>query len=283
MTVKKKLALPAQRLAEELRRLRLGTGKTQEDVAGETGIRATSLSKIENMERGVSAPYLTLLIGCYRVDPAHAETLKKLLAEAREPAWWAPYRDIVPRWFTDYISLETAAHKAWTYESEYVPGLLQTRGYTAALTVVTDRGGPTNNVDGYLAVRSHRQQRLSAEAPLVLQAVLNEGALRRAVGGPDVMREQLAWLREVGARPNVTVQVLPFTAGPHPAMTGPFTVLQFPEPQMDTVYVEYSGGSVCLDETPDVDRHMAIFRQLSELALSERRTEIFLEELERRC
>lgn len=273
-------AVPARRLAQELRRLRKASNKTQEHAAEYVGTAATSISKIENMERNVPLPYLKLLIACYGVDEAHAETLFRLADEARQPPWWHPFRDIVPRWFTEYISLETAAGAVWTYESEFVPGLLQTRRYTEALTSVLNRGGPANNADGYLAVRSRRQERL---ADLNLRAIINEGALCRAVGGAEVMREQLAWLREVGARSNVAVQVLPFSAGAHSAMTGPFNVLRFPEPQMNTIYIEYSSGAVYLQKAADLDRYTASFEEAAELALDERGTVEFIEMMERRC
>lgn len=274
--------VPARRLARELKRLREASGTTQAKAAEYVGTAATTISKIENAERGVPLPYLKHMIRCYKVGKSHAETLLKLAEEARQPAWFAPYREILPRWFTGYISLETAAPELDTYEVELVPGLLQTTRYTEALTVVLGLGGPTNNADGYLAVRARRQQRL-ADNSLTLRAVLNEAAVRRAVGGSDVMREQLAWLQEVAQRPNVSVRVLPFNAGAHPAMAGSFSVLHFSEHEMDTVYVEFSGDAAYWEKPPEVERHADIFRRLTGLALDEGATAEFLGDLERRC
>jgi hypothetical protein len=118
---------------------------------------------------------------------------------------------------------------------------------------------------------------------MILRAVLNEAVVRRQVGGPDVMREQLAYLIEVAARPNVTLQVLPFAAGAHPGMLGPFTALRFPQEPLNTIYIELDGGAVYWEKPAAVERYAATFRHLTELALSEDDTTSLLNEIERGC
>lgn len=273
--------VPARRLGRELRRLREAMGKTQAEVAEWVGTPSTTISKIENAERNVPLPHLKLMLQLYEVDPAHGETLVQLAQQARERGWWADYGNVVPKWFIEYIGLESAASAVWTYEQEYVPGLLQTKGYTDAMTVAATSPGTSESAEGFARVRATRQQRLSGEAPMVLRTVLSEAVLHRTVGGPDVMREQVARLRDAISQPNITVQILPFSAGAHPAMTGPFTMLRFPERSMDMVYVELRGGAVYLERPVDVDTHEAIFERLSDLALSEDDTNSLLSEMER--
>jgi hypothetical protein len=111
--------------------------------------------------------------------------------------------------------------------------------------------------------------------------VLSEAVLHRKIGGPDVMREQVARLRDAMSQPKISVQILPFSAAAHPAMTGLFTMLRFPERSMDMVYVELRGGAVYQERPVDVDTHEAIFERLADLALSGDDTNSLLSERER--
>jgi len=235
-------AMPARRLGRELKRLREAAGKTQVEVAQFVGTPSTTISKIENAERNCPPPHLKLMLQLYGVDPVHAETLTQLSHQARECGWWADYGDDVPKWFTEYVGLETAAREVWTYEGGYVPGLLQTRRYTEVVTCAANATGRSESAEGFVQVRATRQQRLTGEEPMVLRAVLDEAVLHRAVGGPDGMREQIARLRDAISQPNITVKIVPFSVGAHPGMTGPFNVLRFPERVMDMVFVELRGG-----------------------------------------
>jgi Domain of unknown function (DUF5753) len=149
------------------------------------------------------------------------------------------------------------------------------------MTIAATSTGTSESAEGFARVRATRQQRLSGEAPMILRAVLSEAVLHRKVGGPDVMREQVTRVRDAMSQPNISVQVLSFSAGAHPAMTGPFTMLRFPERSMDMVYVELRGGAVYLERPVDVDTHEAIFERLADLALSEDDTNSLLSEMER--
>ena len=274
--------VPARRLGRELKRLREAAGKTQVEVGAWVGTPSTTISKIENAERNVPLPHLKLMLQLYEVDPAHGETLTQLAQQAKERGWWADYGEAVPKWFTEYVGLETAATAVWTYEQEYVPGLLQTRRYTESMTATANSVGASESAENFARVRATRQQRLTDDkAPVALRAVLSEAVLCRTVGGPDVMREQIARLREATSQPNITVQVLPFSAGAHPGMTGPFTILRFPERSMNIVYVELRGGAVYLERPQDIDLHETIFERLSSLALNEQDTISLLGETEK--
>lgn len=222
------------------------------------------------------------MLQLYEVDPAHAAYLTQLAQQAREPGWWADYGDGIPAWFTEYVGLESAACAVWTYEQEYVPGLLQTRAYTEAMALAFSlMTGPSKSAEGFAHVRVMRQERLAGNAPMTLRAVLSEAVLHRQVGGADVMREQVARLRDVASRPNITLQVLPFSVGAHPGMTGPFTLLRFAERSMDVVFIEQRGGAIYLERPVDVDLHEATFERLSDLALSDDDTISLLNEMER--
>lgn len=275
-------AMPARRLGRELKRLREALGKTQVEVAEFVGTVSTTISKIENAERNCPPPHLKLMLQMYKVDAAHAETLTQLAQQARERGWWVDYGDHVPKWFTEYVGLETAAREVWTYEGAYVPGLIQTRRYTEAVTLAANATGGSESAEEFARVRATRQRRLTDAAPMVLRAILDEAVLHRIVGGPDVMREQVARLREAMSQPNITVKIVPFSVGAHPGMTGPFNLLRFAERAMDMVFVELRGGGVYLERPVDIDLHEATIERLCDVALSDEDTTSLLNEIEGR-
>jgi transcriptional regulator with XRE-family HTH domain len=275
--------VPARRLGRELKRLREAARKTQVEVGEWVGTPSTTISKIENAERNVPLPHLKLMLQLYQVDPAHGETLTQLAHQAKERGWWADYSDAVPKWFTEYVGLETAALEVWTYEQEYIPGLLQTKRYTEAMTRAAHCVGTSDSAEGFARVRATRQQRLtSTTAPMTLRAVLSEAVLHRPVGGPDVMRDQITHLQDAMSQPNITVHVLPFSAGAHPGMTGPFTILRFAEKSMNIVYIELRGGAIYLERPEDITLHETIFNKLTDLALTNKDTTTLLADTERR-
>lgn len=272
-----------RQLGAELRRLREEAGKTQEDVHQWTNLAASVISRMENGKRRVPVTFLKAVLPLYGVGSPVAEALEKLARESSERGWWAAYGDTVPDWFANFLGMETAADELWTYESEYVPGILQTSRYTEATRAAMSTVEPPEGLEKLVAVRSERQKRLAGDEPMILRAVLNEAVVRREVGGPDVMREQLAYLAEAAARPNITLQVLPFAAGAHPGMLGPFTALRFPQEPLNTIYIELDGGAVYWEKPSSIERYAATFRRLTELALSEKDTVSLLNEMEKGC
>jgi Domain of unknown function (DUF5753) len=150
-----------------------------------------------------------------------------------------------------------------------VPGLLQTADYTRAVRAANSTDLTEDAIKRSVDFRLARQELLDRTSPPVLHFVVNETVLRRLVGGTQVMREQLRHIKEVARRPNVTVQVLPFKAGAHPAMTGSFTMLRFPtgggEP---TIFVEVDSGALYPDRPSDFERYTWMFGRLRELALT---------------
>lgn len=268
-------------LGAELRRLREAAGKSQQDVHDWTKVPTTSISRMETGQRRVPVTFLKAVLPFYGVGPPHAEALERLAWESSQPGWWAAHRDAMPLWFDAYMGMESAAEQICTYESEYVPGIFQTRRYTEATLAAMPVEGSSDGVEKIAALRSARRQRLTSEKPPILRAVLNEAVVRREVGGPEVMREQFEHLREAADRPNITLQVLPFAAGAHPGMLGPFTALRFAEDHMNTVYLEFDGAAIYLDKPLRVQRYADTFRRLTELALSEDDTISLISETER--
>lgn len=169
-------------------------------------------------------------------------------------------RQVLPSWFETFIGLEGAASAIRTYEVQYVPGLLQTDSYARALIRQGHPHADEDEIQARLSVRAARRDHLAKT--LTLWAIVDEAALRRLVGGPGVMRAQLEHLLEVTNRPNVTVQVLPFSRGAH-AAGGPFTLLRFDEPTLpDVVYIEHLDSAIYVDKPEETDRYMRIMDRL---------------------
>lgn len=175
---------------------------------------------------------------------------------------------MIPNWFQFFVGLETEAASTRAYESELMPGLLQTPAYYRAFLRAAPAAGNDDEIEHKIEVRSARQERLTRENPLKFWAVVNEAVIRRVVGGKETMRDQLRHVVDLARQPHVSVQVLPFKAGAHPAMDGSFTILDFPEPSdPDVVYLENQTGSLYLEETPQVERYTLMFNHLIAKAL----------------
>jgi transcriptional regulator with XRE-family HTH domain len=251
-------------LGAQLRRLREAGNLTTAQAA--EAIRATG-SKISRLERGRSAARqrdVADLLTLYGVsDEAEREQLLALARQAGAPGWWQQYSDILPRWLELYIGLEEAASIIRSYEVQFVHGLLQTEDYARAVILISNARAPAEEVDRRVSLRMQRQQPLTQPGPPQLWAVLDEAALRRSPAGPKVMRAQLEHLLELTALPNITLQIVPFHAGPHAAAGGPFTILRFPEPDLpDVVYLEQLNSALYLDQPGDVIDYVTIMDQL---------------------
>jgi transcriptional regulator with XRE-family HTH domain len=251
-------------LGAHLRRLREASHITPSQ-AGEA-IRATH-SKISRLERGRSGAKqrdVADLLTLYGVtDEAKREELLDLARQASTPGWWQQYNDILPRWFELYVGLERAASIIRTYELQFVHGLLQTEDYARAVILIANAHASAEEIDRRVSVRMKRQQLLTQPDAPELWTVLDEAVLRRPPGGPGVMRAQLEHLLELTGLPNVTLQIVPFSVGPHAAAGGPFTILRFPEPDLpDLVYLEQLNSAQYLDHPDDVINYVTVMDQL---------------------
>jgi hypothetical protein len=170
---------------------------------------------------------------------------------------------VMPAWFESYVGLEEAAVSIRTYEIQFVPGLLQTEDYARAVTLLGHDGEPSAEIEQRVALRMGRQALLNGPNPTHLWAVLDEAVLRRPAGRPGVMRRQLQQIVQVAERPNVTIQIIPFSAGAHAAAGGPFSILRFAERDLpDVVYLEQLTSALYLDKRETVDHYMAVMERL---------------------
>jgi transcriptional regulator with XRE-family HTH domain len=259
----------ARRLRYELRRLREGTGLTHSEVAHRLEWSSSKLSRIETGQSRVNTGDVADLLGVYGVtDEASREALIQLAREARRRGWWTRYTDVLGS--GTYIGLEAEASSIRTFESQFVPGLLQTEDYARAVISGGQVRPDPEAVERRVAARMARHELLTRPEAPELWAVLDESVILRPVGGPAVMRDQLRHLIEVSTRPNatVTLQVLPLSAGAHPGMNGPFVILGFQNPKdPPMVHLETATDGLYLEEPPDIERYTLRFSHLVARAL----------------
>lgn len=261
-------------LGSQLRRLREAKGISR-DKAGYV-IRGSE-SKISRMELGrVSFKIRDVedLLTLYGIS-AHEERrlLLDLANEANSAGWWHTFSDVLPTWFQTYVGLEEAASLIRTYEVQFVPGLLQTPEYARAVVRLGQPTAPKDEIDRRVDLRLARQSMLDKPMAPRLWAILDEGVLRRPVGGSDVMRAQIEHLIELTSSSNVVIQVVPFQVGGHAAEGGAFTILRFREPELaDVVYLEQLTSALYLDKRDDVDRYAQVMERVSVDALPPDRT-----------
>lgn len=251
-------------LGSHLRRLRESQGITREKAG--YSIRSSE-SKISRMELGrVSFKTRDVedLLTLYGVtDEAERTSLLSLAKEANVAGWWHSYSDVLPSWFPTYVGLEAAAHLIRSYEVQFVHGLLQTEAYAHAVVSRGMKGASEAEIDKRVALRMERQKYLVAESAPEFHCVLDEAALRRPYGDREVMRGQLQHLIEISERPNVRIQVMPFSFGGHAGESGAFTVLSFPESDLtDVVYLEQLSSALYLDKREDIAQYERAIKQL---------------------
>lgn len=271
--------LRKRRLVSELRRLREAASLTIEEVGERLECSASKISRIETGRVGVTPRDVRDMLGAYGADESTLEELVQLAREARRKAWWDEFGDIAPG---HYIGFEADADTVRTYQGLMIPGLLQHEGYTRALIADVLPAAAPGEVDRRVALRKARQALLHEDDPLTLHVVIDEAALRRLVGGVDVMCAQLRKLNEVGRLDNVTLQVAPFRTGGHAAMDGPFVILTFPEKlDPDVVYIESTRSDVYLEQPADVARYSDMFARLAATSLDPAESAAFVEQVAR--
>jgi transcriptional regulator with XRE-family HTH domain len=247
----------------KLRRLRTDMGLSREEAAQAIRASEWKIHRLENGQVGFKERDLVDLLARYGVtDPEEINELLTMAREANTPGWWQHYGDVLPQWFRTYVDLESAAALIRTYEGQFVPGLLQTDDYMRA--VIHGAHLDESSDEGRrVRLRMARQTLLTREHPPRLWAVVDEAALRRPVGGPGVMRGQLERLLDATKLPNVTLQILPFDTGAHPAMVGSFSILRFADRELpDVVYLEHLTNAVYLDKRAEVERYLDVMELL---------------------
>jgi DNA-binding XRE family transcriptional regulator len=265
----------------KLRRLRTDLGLSREQAAEAIRASEWKIHRLENGQVGFKERDLVDLLARYQVqDPAEVGELLAMAREANAPGWWQGYGDVLPQWFRAYVDLESAASLIRTYEGQFIPGLLQTDDYMRAVIGGAHLADSGEEVGRRVRLRMARQTLLTRERPPRLWAVVDEAALRRPVGGREVMRGQVERLLEATKLANVTLQVLPFGSGAHPAMFGSFSVLRFPDRELpDVVYLEHLTGASYLNKPDEVDRYLHVMESICVRAAPPERTVELLDKI----
>jgi transcriptional regulator with XRE-family HTH domain len=264
-------SLRRRRLAAELRGLREQSGLSVTEAARGVDWQASRISRIENRQSGITAPELRKLLDLYGADDErYRARLAELARRVNERGWWQKYAGLIGGDYADLISLEAEARAIRAYEQELVPGLLQTLDYAHAVIRASRPTDTSEEVKRRVEIRMERQEVLIRPDPPPprFNVVLSEAVLRRPIGGYDVMHAQLA---------NVTIQVLPFDAGVHPAMVGPFSLMSFSDPgDLGVVGVENAIGTLFLEDPYELRAYEELWNALQASALSPDDSQTFL-------
>jgi transcriptional regulator with XRE-family HTH domain len=241
-----------------------------EEVAERLGVAASTLSRIETGKAPTKSVYLTAMLEMYGVtDPAQRQVLVDMAREGHRKGWWSVYDDVLPTGFGIYVGLEAEAAGVRTFEGEVIHGLFQTPDYARAILREIQVKDSDEQIERLVDLRIKRQDSLERTPPLDVWLILDESVIRRTIGGPDVMRGQLARLVEASRKPNVTLQVLPFSSGSHAGLRGSFSILEFPErTDSDVAYVESVAGIIYLEKEREVKHCAEAFDRLRAAALS---------------
>jgi len=253
-------------LGGQLRRLREAAGITPDRAGYEIRASRSKISRVEHGRVGFKERDVADLLTLYGVtDEKMRQRMLMLAQQANSQGWWARYDDILPDWFETYVGLEQATSLIRTYELQFVPGLFQTADYARAVTVLGHRAAPPEEIERRVSLRLNRQQILGrADSAPKIWAVIDESALRRPLGGREVMRAQLEHLIELTDSPQVTLQIMPFDRGGHSAAGGSFAILRFAAPDLpDIVYIEQLTGALYLDRPEEIDHYREVMNSLS--------------------
>ena len=259
-----------RRLGAELRRLREAQALKLEEVSERLGLAPSTLSRIETGKAPTKSAYLTAMLEMYEVDdPGVRKVLVDMAREGHRKGWWSIYDDVLPSGFDIYVGLEAEASGLRSYESDVIHGLLQTTDYALMVLRELRRKDTEEQIRRVVDLRMQRQRLLDQDPPLEAWIILDEGAIRRIIGGTAVMRCQLEHLTEVSRWPNVTLQVLAFECGAHAGLTGPFSILEFPDrTDPDVAYTESVGGMIYLEKDREVRACAEAFDRMRAAALS---------------
>jgi len=247
-------------LGGQLRRLRESRGITAQAAAKAIRGSESKISRIELGRNAIREIDVLDLLTFYGVGAVEREQLLNLAEQANRPGWWHRFNDILPDWFQFYVGLEEAATSIRVYEPQFIPGLLQTPRYTAAVLTMCDI--PLGEAERHVILRKERQRRFT-EGRVKLWAIIEETALRRPIGNKEILLDQLRYLLGLTDMPNLTLQIIPFGRGGHAVPSG-FTILRFGDPDLqDVAYLEHLTSALYFDKKADVDRYLLAMERLS--------------------
>jgi transcriptional regulator with XRE-family HTH domain len=255
-------------LGSLLRRLRESKGIAMREAGYHIRATESKISRLETGKVSFKERDVADLLTFYGVlDEKERDQVLDLVREANTLGWWHSFGEVLPPWFEAYVGLESAASVVRTYEVQFIPGLLQCPEYVSAV-VSANRTLTTAELSRRIELRMRRQETLERENGPVLWVVLDEAALRRPIGGSEVMRTQIRYLIEQAGRPNVTIQLLPYSVGAHAAEGGAFTLLRFAEADLpDVVYLEHLTGAQYIEKPDEVEQYARAMDRISVDAL----------------
>jgi transcriptional regulator with XRE-family HTH domain len=257
-----------RRLAAELRRLRTAAALTREEVTERTGINEATLYRIEKARARPQKRTLLALLDLYAATEGQRIDLLAVQSGSNDQGWLRPYHSELPEEYTAYIGFEAEARTVRNYESLFVPGLAQTEPYARAVIRGVLPTASQKEVEHRVQARMERQALLTKEHPLRLWTIVDEAAIRREVGGREVMQGQARFLLQLMEEPHVTFQVIPFGKGAHAAMTGSFVHMDFPDrADPELVYVDTPAGDLFLESEAEIRRYKSTFEHLQAVAV----------------
>ncbi|MEW1778740.1 helix-turn-helix transcriptional regulator [Streptomyces sp. NPDC086777] len=267
-------------LGKRLQELREAAGLGRDEAARVLRVAQATVRRMEMAEVALKIPYIQVLLETYGVAEEEQAAFVRLAEEANQPGWWQRFHDVLPDWFSLYVSLEGAARVIRSYEPHFLPGLLQTEAYARAVMESGTIGhSDPAAVERHVALRMTRQRLLEQDDPPHLWVIMDETVLRRPAGDAEVMRDQVDKLLAYLERDRITLQLAEFASGPHPGTYAPFTLFRFAEPELpDMVFTEYLTGALYLDSRDEVGAHLEVLDHMTARAASAQRTEGLLRE-----
>ena len=263
-----------RRLRSELRSAREAKGLTQDQVAHEMDWSLSKIIRIEGASSSISANDLKALLSLYGItESERVDSLLALAKAGRERSWWSAYRDAAPSLLLQLIEYESVASAIRQFETLFIPGILQTEEYARAViqNYYDDEGPGSDKLRALVELRVRREGLLNSEHSPSFNFMLDEAAVSRLVGGSSVMRSQLRRLIAVAEKPNVTVEIVPFSAGLHPGMRGPFEIIEFVDSlDKDIVFVETPRGDIISDDPKETKSYRDAFDRLEKASLGPR-------------
>ncbi|MFF0017087.1 helix-turn-helix domain-containing protein [Streptomyces sp. NPDC005374] len=256
-----------RQLGAMMRKLRARKGLTLEDAGKLVGVSKATVSRYETQAGPVKWIVIDALCREYGATEAERTAIVRLAKDAKQQGWWSSFADSIPESMNLLLTLEDEAVHEGHFACVYVPGLLQTRAYSTALQKANEVPLEPAEIERLVDIRMKRQEILSRPKPPRLWAILDESVIRRLVGSPETMREQLDRLLEANESPHITLQVLPFSKGAHAAALGSFVIIGGAEPGLDVVYVDFHTGSLFLEKDKELERYRLAFEYLRAQAL----------------
>ncbi|WP_274914047.1 helix-turn-helix domain-containing protein [Streptomyces sp. WZ-12] len=281
--------VPRRQLGRHLRDLRGRARLTVRAAARNLEWSEAKMWRIETGQVSLRSHDVQTMCAIYGAPEDLTEALMGLAKETKARGWWHAYGEVIPEGFSVYVGLEEAAASIDAYQSELVPGLLQTEDYAREIIRTHLWGISEENLEGRVALRMERQVLLTRPTdPAMLRVVLNEAVLRRPIGTEKLMARQLAHIIFVSERPNIAVRVVPFAAGMHLGVAaGPFSILRFPlngdgtESEPSTVYTDGYTGGLFLDKPKELEEYEVAFRDIWERSLHDSESRRLIAEVAR--